>query len=65
MPGHMNVLLAEAGVPYEVLKEDARGEPGFESADVALVVGANDVVNFGRQDDARCADLWHADPRGR
>ena len=45
MPGHMNVLLAEAEVPYERLKDmdDINGE--FASADVALVVGANDVVN--------------------
>lgn len=45
MPGHMNVLLAEAQVPYEQLKEmdDINGE--FKHADVVLVVGANDVVN--------------------
>jgi len=45
MPGHMNVLLAEAQVPYEQLREmdDVNGE--FKQADVALVVGANDVVN--------------------
>ncbi|MHB8458385.1 MAG: NAD(P)(+) transhydrogenase (Re/Si-specific) subunit beta, partial [Acidimicrobiales bacterium] len=45
MPGHMNVLLAEANVPYEQLKEMDEANPGFQTADVALVVGANDVVN--------------------
>ena len=45
MPGHMNVLLAEANVPYEQLKEMDEINGEFKSADVALVVGANDVVN--------------------
>ena len=45
MPGHMNVLLAEANVPYESLKEMAEVNPEFKNTDVALVVGANDVVN--------------------
>ncbi len=45
MPGHMNVLLAEANVPYEVLKEMDQVNPELRTADVALVVGANDVVN--------------------
>jgi NAD(P) transhydrogenase subunit beta len=45
MPGHMNVLLAEANVPYEQLKEMDEANPEFATADVALVVGANDVVN--------------------
>ncbi len=45
MPGHMNVLLAEANVPYEQLKEMEEANPEFATADVALVVGANDVVN--------------------
>lgn len=45
MPGHMNVLLAEANVPYEQLKEMDEVNPEFSSTDVVLVVGANDVVN--------------------
>jgi H+-translocating NAD(P) transhydrogenase subunit beta len=45
MPGHMNVLLAEASVPYEVLEEMDEINPKFKTADVVLVVGANDVVN--------------------
>jgi NAD(P) transhydrogenase subunit beta len=45
MPGHMNVLLAEAQVPYEQLKEMDEIDPEFKQADVVLVVGANDVVN--------------------
>jgi NAD(P) transhydrogenase subunit beta len=45
MPGHMNVLLAEANVPYPLLKEMEEVNPEFARTDVALVVGANDVVN--------------------
>jgi H+-translocating NAD(P) transhydrogenase subunit beta len=45
MPGHMNVLLAEANVPYPQLKEMEDANPEFPRTDVAVVVGANDVVN--------------------
>jgi H+-translocating NAD(P) transhydrogenase subunit beta len=45
MPGHMNVLLAEANVPYESLRELDEVNPQFSHTDVVLVVGANDVVN--------------------
>ena len=45
MPGHMNVLLAEANVPYPQLKEMEEANPEFARTDVAVVVGANDVVN--------------------
>jgi NAD(P) transhydrogenase subunit beta len=51
MPGHMNVLLAEAQVPYEQLKEMDEINPEFLSASVALVVGANDVVNPAARSD--------------
>jgi NAD(P) transhydrogenase subunit beta len=50
MPGHMNVLLAEADVPYEQLLEMDRANSNFRNVDVAIVVGANDVVNPAAQD---------------
>jgi NAD(P) transhydrogenase subunit beta len=50
MPGHMNVLLAEANVPYEQLREMETANLELRTADVALVVGANDVVNPAARD---------------
>lgn len=51
MPGHMNVLLAEADVPYEQLKEMEEANKILENADVAIVIGANDVVNPAAAED--------------
>jgi NAD(P) transhydrogenase subunit beta len=51
MPGHMNVLLAEANVPYEQLLELDEANSELQTADVALVVGANDTVNPAAKDD--------------
>lgn len=51
MPGHMNVLLAEANVPYEQLREMDEVNPIMETVDVAIVIGANDVVNPAARED--------------
>jgi H+-translocating NAD(P) transhydrogenase subunit beta len=51
MPGHMNVLLAEADVPYEQLKEMDEINPEMPRTDVAVVIGANDVTNPAAKDD--------------
>jgi NAD(P) transhydrogenase subunit beta len=57
MPGHMNVLLAEANVPYEMLVEPQDVNPTMDMVDVAIVIGANDVVNPAAREDEK-SPLW-------
>ena len=51
MPGHMNVLLAEADIAYEQLLDLDHADPKFSNTDVVLILGANDVVNTSARDD--------------
>jgi len=66
MPGHMNVLLAEADVPYESLLEMDQANAEFRNVDVAIVIGANDVVNPAAEDPGSpiagmpVLEVWHA-----
>jgi len=57
MPGHMNVLLAEANVPYELLAEPQDVNPTMDMVDAAIVIGANDVVNPAAREDPN-SPLW-------
>ncbi len=68
LPGHMNVLLAEANVPYDIVLEMDEINDEFDRTQVSLVIGANDIVNPSAMDDPGCAiygmpvcEVWNAD----
>ena len=55
MPGQLNVLLAEAGIPYDMVYEMEEINPEMSDVDVTVVIGANDTVNSGAEDDPNSA----------
>ena len=62
LPGHMNVLLAEAKVPYDIVLEMDEINEDFATTDVVIVVGSNDIVNPAALEDPEQPDCWHARP---
>ena len=64
LPGHMNVLLAEAKVPYDIVLEMDEVNDDFPDTDVVLVIGANDIVNPAAMEEPGSPDRRHAGPRG-
>ena len=63
LPGHMNVLLAEAKVPYDIVLEMDEINEDFPNTDVVIVIGSNDIVNPAAQEDPELADRRHAGAR--
>lgn len=55
MPGQLNVLLAEAGIPYDMVIEMEEANEDMKNVDVVMVIGANDTVNSGAEDDPNSA----------
>lgn len=55
MPGQLNVLLAEVGIPYDIVEEMDEVNPDFKDTDITLVVGANDIVNSSAIEDPNSA----------